>query len=268
MTRIAALPYVNTAPLVHYILRACPCTEVVFCPPSKSLSLLIEGVVDVAMIPIIDFLTASGLKRVEGIGICANGEVDSVLLKCGRPLQDVRHVRLCPESRTSNILVQVLLQRMLSSKATIYYSHSETPFDAEVVIGDRALTSPPVPEQYDLAKEWKRLTGLPFVFAVWVHRSGRRDFEELSRILHEAKEIGCNHLRELSELHAARLGLPVERVYHYLTERIFYSVGPSEDLAIQKFAGMIGQSTSVRVNAFSPSTIHKDSMCFTLPQPH
>jgi predicted solute-binding protein len=111
---------------------------------------------------------------VPGLGICADGDVTSVLLQCRRPLSQVRVVELDPESRTSNTLVQVLMRDHFRISHSIRYSLCADAADAHVCIGDRALCATRAAETYDLAGEWKKMTGLPFVFAVWAVRRHAR----------------------------------------------------------------------------------------------
>ena len=71
------------------------------------------------------------------------------------------------------------------------------PHEARLVIGDAALLlgSPgavpcPYAHVYDLGAEWKRWTGLPFVFAVWVARRDRVHAESLG--VHAALLLACD----------------------------------------------------------------------------
>lgn len=172
---------------------------------------------------------------IEGLGICADGDVTSVLLQCRRPLREVRTVEPDPESRTSNVLVQVLLRDHFQVPHAVSYVPRVSTADACVRIGDRALRSPPAVETYDLAGEWKNMTGLPFVFAVWVVRRSCPDVEGISETLQRAKELGCQSLGTLAQLAAGRLNLPEDRCRDYLGRCLHYSLGPREHQAIDLF---------------------------------
>jgi predicted solute-binding protein len=90
------------------------------------------------------------------------------------------------------------------------------------------LCAAPALESYDLAGEWKKMTGLPFVFAVWaVHRSCPH-VEEITHLLQEAKDRGCQFRHRLAGLCSGRLGLPEDRCYDYLAHRLRYDVGARE----------------------------------------
>lgn len=226
--RFSVLSYANALPLVHFIDAGSSGAELVYGPPRDSVRGLLEGQVDAALVPVVDFFTNPELQMVPGLGIGADGDVTSVLLQCHRPLRQVTRIGLDPESKTSNVLVRVLAQRRFGLSDRVTYTRHRTDADANVCIGDRALRARASLETYDLAGEWKRMTGLPFVFAVWVVRRSCPHGEEISRILQAAKQRGCESRRELAGLCSRRLGIPEPRCYEYLTERLHYDVGPSE----------------------------------------
>jgi len=236
--RFCVLPYANALPLVHFITDVCPPAELLYRMPQLAVGALLEGVVDAALVPVADYFRYPDLVMIPGLGICADGDVTSVLLQCHRPLAEVRVVGLDLESRTSNILVQVLIRDRFRISHRIEYSLCTDEADARVCIGDRALCAPPAVERYDLAGEWKRMTGLPFVFAAWAVRRSYPHIEEISMILHRAKDRGCQSLVELARLCAQRLGLPENRCYGYLADRLHYDVGPAECEGMGLFRGL------------------------------
>lgn len=235
MYRFAVLPYANTAPLAHFIPRACAEAELIYRTPRESLRELTACRVDAAIVPIVDFWTIPNLEMVEGPGICCDGNVESVLLQCLLPLQEVRAVNLDSASKTSNLLAKVLLREHFGLPKDVEFDTNVENPDAAVMIGDRALCAERAPEYYDLGGEWKALTGLPFVYAVWAYRAGHPDAHGLSRILNAAKRMGCDALPELSAIHARRLGLTESRCYHYLSSCIHYDVGRNEEAGMNLF---------------------------------
>ncbi len=84
----------------------------------------------------------------------------------------------------------------------------ESTADAVLVIGDRAMKVPhePFHEVVDLAEAWNELTGLPFVFALWVARAGV-DLADLPEALARSRAEGLAHAVELAREHGPRLGL-------------------------------------------------------------
>jgi chorismate dehydratase len=235
MYRFAVLPYLNAVPLVQFLPMVCPVEELIYCKPRETLCELVAGKVDAALIPVVDYFGTQGLETARGLGICADGGVESVLLQSKYPLSEVHTVALDPESKTSNILAKVLLKNHFRMLHDIKIGPDVGDADAQVIIGDRALCAESALESYDLAAEWKRMTGLPFVFAVWAYRTEFSQKLKLSRILRRAKEAGVDAIGRLSRSHAARLGLSEVRCRHYLTCCIYYDIGPEEKAGMQLF---------------------------------
>jgi chorismate dehydratase len=235
MFRFGVLPYLNAAPLVHFLPEVCSCPELLYCKPREMLAILANHRVDAAIIPVVDYLDTPGLEIVDGLGICADGDVESVLLQCKCPLEQIKTVNLDSASKTSNMLVRLLLKRHFSVRQEISFCIGSPQADACVVIGDRALRAKPVLETYDLAAEWKKMTSLPFVFAVWAHWKGHSDSRRLSEILHVAKDTGCKAIIELAKLHANSVGISAVRCRHYLTSCIRYDLGSAEKKGMQLF---------------------------------
>jgi len=191
--------------------------------------------VDAAIVPVVDYLDTSELEMVDGLGICADGNVESVLLQCKCPLGQVKIVNLDPASKTSNLLVKLLLKQYFCVRQEIHFRIGDPQADACVVIGDRALRAEPALISYDLAAEWKSMTSLPFVFAVWAYWNDRKDSRILSNILHAAKNAGCNAIARLAKLYANKVGITESRCRHYLTSSIKYDLGPAEKSSIKLF---------------------------------
>jgi len=255
MFKFAVLPYFNTAPLAHFLPQVCPDAELVYCPPRRTLAELARGRVDAAVVPVVDYVDTPDLEMIDGLGICADGEVESVLLQCRRPLRNVRTVSLDPASKTSNLLVRLLLKYHFRIRHEIRFGAESPEADASVVIGDRALRAERDLESYDMAAEWKRMTGLPFVFAVWACWNDHPKGGRLSEILHAAKNAGLGAIAELSRLHAARLGLMESRCRHYLTCCIHYDVGPAEKKGMQLFRELCGTLHGTREQTIKEESI-------------
>ena len=89
----------------------------------------------------------------------------------------------------------------------------------------------------DLAEAWVGLTGLPFVFALWVARGGV-DLGDLPEVLERSRTEGLAHADELAAMHGPRLGLDFTTCYDYLTKVLSYDLGEPELAGLRAFAGM------------------------------
>src|SRR5439155_847310 len=110
-----------------------------------------------------------------------DGPVRSVALFSRRTVGqlDGRTVLLSASSRTSVALLELLCGDVWKVRPHFAEARAEAgdldaleglPHDAVLVIGDAALllaARHAYPHRYDLGEEWKRWTGMPFVFAVW-----------------------------------------------------------------------------------------------------
>ena len=106
--------------------------------------------------------------------------------------------------------------------------------DAGLVIGDPALqVDRSRYRTYDLAEEWIRLTGKPFVFALWaVRQAALRNAPpalDLAAIFQESRDHGLQpaSLDRIALEWAPRLGLSQAEIRAYLTENIYYALDPA-----------------------------------------
>src|SRR6267378_7295231 len=176
---IAASSYLNAAPLCYsfvYGTQKGRCTFLSDAAPARCAELLAEGRADAALIPVIEYQRISGLKIVPGACVASRQKVRSVLLASRVPITQVRSVALDTSSRTSAALIQIILAHFYKISASYRPSPPKLEEmlesdDAALIIGDPAmLIDRSALHVYDLAEEWQKHTGLPFVFAFWAIR--------------------------------------------------------------------------------------------------
>ena len=217
--RFGGVSYLNARPLLEGL-------EPLVIDDPAGLTLRFErGEVDVALLPVAAG-EAAGLTRVGSLGIAARGPVESVLLFLSRDVADLRTVELDPASRTSRLLALVVLRRVYGVEPEIVASGA----DAQLVIGDQALVRARGDEaRLDLADEWTRWTGLPFVFAAWY---GDPDAEAE---LEAAHGRGVARLAAYAHEAAAELDLPEEDLRRYLERHIRFRLGGEELAGLERF---------------------------------
>jgi len=232
----AAVPYMNAAPLTWALARPDSGVTLTEDHPSSLAAKLLAGEADAALIPVVDLFRNPDLTPIPGIGIAARREVESVLLKCNRPLARVRRIATDPASATSNRLAAIVLRHRLGLDAKLVPGLAPDEADAYVLIGDRALVEEPAPcGDQDLAELWRSMTNLPFVFAVWAHRRHHEGADDLARIARDACERGLEQIDAIAADYAVRLGLSTERCVTYLSERIRYRLGTNEMEGLERF---------------------------------
>jgi chorismate dehydratase len=245
--RVGAVSYLNAKPLYYRLTEFAPPIALEMDLPSRLADRLAEGDLDVALIPSVEYLrgAAQGYAIVPGIAIAARGAVRSVKLFSRVPLERIERLALDAGSRTSQVLAQVWLDaspgvrpgqvELLPPGVPV----QESTADAIVLIGDRAMkvADDDFDSVVDLAEAWQKLTGLPFVFALWVARAGV-DLGSLPEALLRSRAEGLSHAHELAAAHGPGLGLDVATCYDYLTRALSYELGEHEVAGLRRFARM------------------------------
>ena len=191
--RVGSVCYLNAVPLTRGIED-----EVIFDTPARLAQMLERDELDAAMLSVTEALLKDRYDMLDGVAIASLGEVQSILLAHRKPLAEAREVHCDPASLASVQLLRVLLaERGLKPefKPLETYDPRKLP-DFALLIGNQALDlllGPHEQELLDLGAAWYELTGLPFVYAVWVLRRGIEN-SELRRRLHEAKDFGFDTL--------------------------------------------------------------------------
>ncbi len=239
--KIGVVPYMNAKPFIYGFQEKTDKIDIVYGVPSVLPGMLDSDELDVISMPSAGYFRSTGCEIIPDSSIASNGMVESVKLFIKAPsIEKIETVALDKESMTSCVLTKIILWKkyslkpeyiVLEDKRKIYNEYA----DAFLVIGDDAMK---VREEgfivLDLGQEWKELTGLPFVYAVWVTKSGSK-LHGLRRLLVDAKECGLKFVNEIAVAEAGRLGMEKERCLWYLSESIKYSLGEQEIRGLKSF---------------------------------
>ncbi len=232
--RIGAVSYLNTKPLVYQFEKFAPQAELLFDVPGRLADDLTAGRLDVALIPSVEFFRDPSYVMVSDACIACRGPVLSVKLFARVPIAEIRTLALDEGSRTSAVLVQILLAKRFGVRPRIESlpvecGLADTQADAVLLIGDRAIYSPPgrFAAVWDVGDEWCQWTQLPFVFAMWVARAGCV-LDDIERALSQARDAGLAHLPEIAAAEAPMLGLTRPECLSYLRDRLHFQLGPRE----------------------------------------
>jgi chorismate dehydratase len=247
--RVGAVSYLNAKPLYYRLEEFAPGIRLEMDLPSRLADRLAEGDLDVALIPSVEYLRGAalglGYEIVPGLAIAARGAVRSVKLFSRVPLGAIGRLALDAGSRTSQVLARVWLDACHGVRPgriellPMGVPVQESTADAVVLIGDRAMRVPPegFHTVIDLAEAWFGLTGLPFVFALWVVRPGV-EIGSLPEALARSRSEGLAHAAELAAENGPGLGLDVPTCYDYLTQALSYELGEREIAGLRRFARM------------------------------
>jgi chorismate dehydratase len=240
--RVGIVNFLNSKPLAWGFLKGhhADLFSPTFHPPAQVARLLGAGDLDIGLIPSIEVQRIPGLRVLPDLCVAAQHEVRSVLLVSRKPIEEVTKVALDQNSRTSAALLRVLMRERW--KLTPEYVHGPPEpermleeCDAALVIGDPALRVPR--DRYrivDLAEEWKNLTGLPFVFAVWAVRP-EVEIPDLAFYFKSSLRYGLSSMDVLVREAAAEMGLDSNEVRSYLTQNLSFFLREQELAGLNEF---------------------------------
>ncbi len=234
--RIGAVSYLNTRPLLLGVEQSdlMDKIELVKSYPSKIAQDLIDGKIDIGLVPVAIAPFLKDPHFVSRYCIGAEADVASVCIFSDVPMEQIEKVYLDYQSRTSVQLARILLAQYWK-KEVEYISASEGYIDqikgatAGVIIGDRALVArSKFNNVYDLAGAWIDHTGLPFVFATWI--ANKPIPAEFMEAFDNANAYGLLHLEEVIK------NIPASEqcydLHKYYTENISY------EFTAEKIKGM------------------------------
>jgi chorismate dehydratase len=212
--------------------------EISYTVPSLCARSLAEGTADIGIIPAAAYAQIPGLQILPDVAIASRRAVRSILLVSQIPVELVRTVALDTSSMTSVALTKILFEKWLGGGRTFTSMEPDIEkmldqCDAGLLIGDPALrVDRRKYHTLDLAEEWIRYTGKPFVFAFWAVRGDALKEADpamdLAAAFRDSRDHGLSSesLNHIESEWASRLGLTAADVHSYLTENIHYQLDP------------------------------------------
>lgn len=171
--------------------------------PSKIADMLLEDEIDVGLVPVAIIPEMKEHHIISDYCISCDGEVASVCLFSDVPLRKIERILLDYQSRTSVELLKILIKQHWKINPILEETSGEylpriSGTTSALVIGDRALAQRKIsPYIFDLGLEWKKLTGLPFVFAAWI--SNKKLDKDFVDSFNKANAFGLLKLQEVVE---------------------------------------------------------------------
>lgn len=236
--------------------------------PSECAARLATGEADIGLIPIAALATIPGLHILPGCTIASKSRVRSILLvrHASQPLDQLRSVAADTASRTTLAYARIMFHK---------WGNADVPFipltadldrmlaraDAAILIGDPALLA--LEEQsnrfartneelvyHDLAHEWRTLTGLPFVSAVWssaAHGSAAQGSsldESIAGDFIASRDHGLANIDAIAAEWTRKLPIPESTIRTYLGENIHYVL---DDEIIEAMRGFFQMAAELGV---------------------
>jgi chorismate dehydratase len=230
--RLGCVKYLNARPLIY----GWP-AEVVLDHPSALCAQLARGELDVALVSSFEFLRNPIYRIVDGISISSNGPVYSVVVAQRGEISDAKEVELDPAAETSGNLLRCLLSEQKLKPRFVARSTSRLPKGtARLLIGDQAIRFRHQHSDefglWDLGEHWKRLVGLPFVYALWLVRPEVVDPKSIADRLRALRD---KNLAKIDDLIFAEKEFDHRFCNRYYRDHLRFSFGEPEKKGLRAF---------------------------------
>lgn len=234
--RIAAVSYVNTlpfiaglqSPLIHEEI------DVILAHPAQCAELLERGEVDIALCPVGALPALKEYHVITDYCIGCDGPVRTVSIYSHQPLNDIEQVVLYAESRTSNLLAQILNREYwkypIRFLPALPVSPASPVLPGFLFIGDICFQKEKeFAYRTDLGLAWKEYSGLPFAFACWVSK------EEIeSSFIEKLNKVFAEGIASIDQL-AFAPGMDEHVMKDYLRKNISYPLDVGKKEAMRLF---------------------------------
>jgi chorismate dehydratase len=241
--RVGCVKYLNARPLI----RGWP-GEVEFDHPSALCRRLAKGQLDVALVSSFEFLRNPIYRIVDDVSISSDGPVYSVVVAHRGKFSNIEEIELDPASETAVNLLRCLLAELgLTARLTDAVPGSAGLSRARLIIGDQAIsfrqTHADEFQFWDLGEHWKKLTGLPFVYALWLIRPEVADAKSIAQRLRGLRDENLADIPAIlsdAVADAADNKQEITREFldRYYDEHLRFGFGTREKQGLQTFADL------------------------------
>lgn len=195
--KISAVAYTNTKAFIYGLEHSDIINRIDLSLdiPSDCAAKVISGEVDMGLMPVAAIPFVPNANIVADYCIGSDGAVNSVFIFSDVSFEKIKTLRLDAHSRTSNNLAKVLLKFHWKQDVD-FTTDPNIKTDAIVLIGDRTFgKKDDFTFAYDMGEEWKKFTGLPFMYAAWV--ANKEVSQEFKTEFNVALEFGLAHRNEV-----------------------------------------------------------------------
>ncbi len=241
---IGTVPYLNEKPLTRWFAQTdegrASGIEVIAAVPSALARMLASGEIAAALVSSFEYFRTPGYAIVPGVSISGQDAIESVRAFSRLPWRSTHTVALDTSSLTSVALLKILLAEQFSAHPA-FVNHAPDfdamlgAADAGLLIGDKGMLFDGAGlNVLDLGSAWRKLTGLPFVYAVWLGRTENLT-PPLIQSLKAAKKWGRTQYALIAREQAAALGCSEAQCLHYLEDVMDYDLNAEHWQALETF---------------------------------
>lgn len=250
--RLGKIGYLNVLPIYYPLEKGIVSGEfdIVSGPPAELNKRMAAGKLDVSATSSVEY--ARNPERyylIPNLGIGSRGPVQSVLLLSRRPVEELEGetILVSAQTHTSATLLRIPLghwkvsPRFIIGDATETLGIDERP-EAILAIGDEALNlryHPDYPVRIDLGEAWRDMTGLPFIFGVWVAQRSTfsdrpEDVRKASTLLQRGKRWGRKNIRDMCRIACDHSCMDMDEMESYF-DGLVYDLGAREMEGLRRF---------------------------------
>ena len=241
---IGSVPYLNEKPLTRWFSHTeegrASGIEVVYAVPSELARRLAAGEIAAALVSSFEYFRTPGYAIAPSVSISGQDDIESVRAFAKVPWRKIESLALDTSSLTSVALLKILLAEQLDSYPAFLQAAPDrdamlAQADACLLIGDKGwLADETGLNVLDLGHAWRRLTGLPFVYAVWLGHAENLT-SHLMESLAAAKAWGLTQFDMIAQEESERIGATVRQCRHYLSEVMDYDLDEEHLQALELF---------------------------------
>ena len=250
--RLGCVSYLNTLPLIEGVGKL-DRARLTLTAPSRLIDLLTDRSIDVGLISLIDYQRSpTPLAMIPAGVIACDGPTMTVRIFARRPLKEITAISTDVDSHTAVALMRVLMREKFGLTPTVEPLDLESGSinatdpdawpEALLVIGDKVITSSPpaalYPHQLDLGLAWKDLTGLPFVYAIWMCHADAAASPEVrlaATLLDRQRRHNAGRIGWIATQRSHLRGWPADLAREYLCDLLHFNVSDRDREAIERF---------------------------------
>lgn len=265
--RLGCVSYLNTLPLIEG-LRQMDGLALTAAPPAELIGKLTSNEVDAALVSLIDYQHSTTELTLMPVGMIASpAQTHTVRLFSRTPIDRITTLCVDAESHTSVALARIILGERFGVTPAIREirwgeeggESDARECDAVLLIGDKVATRAPAkddyPHQLDLGGAWREMTGLPFVYAMWMCRAEDSEaivIAQIAAVLDRTRRHNATRLGWIANTRAATHKWDAGEAGRYLRELLKFDVDGDARCAVERFfdlahaRGLIGQRRPTR----------------------
>ena len=204
---IGSVPYLNEKPLTRWFSHTeegrASKIEVVYAVPSELARMLAADEIAAALVSSFEYFRTPSYTIVPNVSISGQDTIESVRAFAKVPWRSIASLALDTSSLTSAALLKILLAEQLQSYPAFLHAPPDlnamlAQADACLLIGDKGMSANGAGlNVLDLGHAWRRLAGLPFVYAVWLGKE-ENITPHLIHSLAEAKAWGLTQIEAIA----------------------------------------------------------------------